>query len=236
MKGRGLEYLYFSVHDDDIDGNRELLLYLADGTFLKLCPFLIIWCVTADHTRCNAWVLDGDLYHKGLQGVAVPVDAISDTLLLITVDMSRPWNALDSLQKWAAVAREHIDKLRVPPETLREMEHRRKSDQREKNKEGVSLFRGTAFKGVCQSLFSHALSCQTVPGVHGAGQRRGRRSAEEGRGRGERAAALRRRHAHAQSGHSDGGGVHEGRCEHARRLVSRSLCGDTFAIHRYSSS
>lgn len=96
MKGRGLEYLYFSVHDDDID----------------------------DQTRCNAWVLDGDLYHKGLQGVAVPVDALGDSLLLITVDMSRPWNALDSLQKWAAVAREHIDKLRVAPETLRELEHR----------------------------------------------------------------------------------------------------------------
>ncbi|XP_019721639.1 cytoplasmic dynein 1 light intermediate chain 1 isoform X1 [Hippocampus comes] len=96
MKGRGLEYLYISVHDDDID----------------------------DHTRCNAWVLDGDFYHKGLQGVAVPVDAIGNTLLLITVDMSRPWNALDSLQKWAAAAREHVDKLRVPPETLRELEHR----------------------------------------------------------------------------------------------------------------
>lgn len=25
MKGRGLEYLYFSVHDDDIDGNQQLL-------------------------------------------------------------------------------------------------------------------------------------------------------------------------------------------------------------------
>nr|XP_020462504.1 cytoplasmic dynein 1 light intermediate chain 1-like [Monopterus albus] len=96
MKGRGLEYLYFSVHDDDID----------------------------DHTRCNAWVLDGDLYHKGLQGVAVPVDSIGNTLLLITVDMSRPWNALDSLQKWAAVAREHIDKLRVAPEMLRELEQK----------------------------------------------------------------------------------------------------------------
>lgn len=23
MKGRGLEYLYFSVHDDDIDGNTD---------------------------------------------------------------------------------------------------------------------------------------------------------------------------------------------------------------------
>lgn len=84
-------------------------------------------CVCSDQTRCNAWVLDGDLYHKGLQGVAVPVDSISNTLLLITVDMSRPWNALDSLQKWAAVAREHIDKLRVAPETLRELEHRRES-------------------------------------------------------------------------------------------------------------
>lgn len=24
MKGRGLEYLYFSVHDDDIDGKKQL--------------------------------------------------------------------------------------------------------------------------------------------------------------------------------------------------------------------
>lgn len=89
------------------------------------------FCVL-DHTRCNAWVLDGDLYHKGLQGVAVPVDSISNTLLLITLDMSRPWNALDSLQKWAAVAREHIDKLRVAPETLRELEHNRESRQQRK--------------------------------------------------------------------------------------------------------
>ncbi|XP_010871656.1 cytoplasmic dynein 1 light intermediate chain 1 isoform X2 [Esox lucius] len=96
LKGRGLEYLYFSVHDDDID----------------------------DQTRCNAWLLDGDLYHKGLQSVAVQREALGDSLLLITVDMSRPWVAMESLQKWAAVAREHVDKLRVPPETLRELENR----------------------------------------------------------------------------------------------------------------
>lgn len=83
--------------------------------------------MSLDQTRCNAWVLDGDLYHKGLQGVAVPLDSLSNTLLMITVDMSRPWNALDSLQKWASVAREHIDKLRVAPEMLRELEHRRES-------------------------------------------------------------------------------------------------------------
>lgn len=93
-----------------------------------------------DHTRCNAWVLDGDLYHKGLQGVAVPVDSIGNTLLLITLDMSRPWNALDSLQKWAAVAREHIDKLRVAPETLRELEHNRESRQQLKEMSLIYYF------------------------------------------------------------------------------------------------
>lgn len=27
LKGRGLEYLYFSVHDDDIDGNQSQLSF-----------------------------------------------------------------------------------------------------------------------------------------------------------------------------------------------------------------
>lgn len=104
---------------------------IVNGVLLSIvvwkCLFILMCFVYVDHTRCNAWVLDGDLYHKGLQGVAVPVDSIGNSLLLITVDMARPWNALDSLQKWAAVAREHIDKLRVPPETLRELEHKRES-------------------------------------------------------------------------------------------------------------
>ncbi|XP_036394950.1 cytoplasmic dynein 1 light intermediate chain 1-like isoform X1 [Megalops cyprinoides] len=96
IKGRGLEYLYFSVNDDDID----------------------------DHTRCNAWILDGDLYHKGLQKFAVSQDSLADTIVLLVVDISRPWLALDSLQKWASVIREYIDKLKVAPEVMREMEQK----------------------------------------------------------------------------------------------------------------
>ncbi|XP_029104302.1 cytoplasmic dynein 1 light intermediate chain 1-like isoform X2 [Scleropages formosus] len=96
LKGRGLEYLYFNVHDDDID----------------------------DDTRCNAWVLDGDLYHKGLQKFAVNRDNVSDSAALLVVDMSRPWTAMDSLQKWAGVLREHIDRLRLPPESMRDMERK----------------------------------------------------------------------------------------------------------------
>ncbi|KAI1885653.1 hypothetical protein AGOR_G00206040 [Albula goreensis] len=96
MKGRGMEYLYFNVHDDDID----------------------------DHTRCNAWILDGDLYHKGLQKFAVSPDNLVDTIVLLMVDMSRPWTALDSLQKWASVIREYVDKLRIAPEEMRDIEQK----------------------------------------------------------------------------------------------------------------
>ncbi len=78
----------------------------------------------SDHARCNTWVLDGDLYHKGLQKFAVSTENLEDSLVLFVVDLSRPWLALDSLQKWGSVVRDFVDKLRVPPETMRELEHR----------------------------------------------------------------------------------------------------------------
>ncbi|XP_053570233.1 cytoplasmic dynein 1 light intermediate chain 1 [Bombina bombina] len=93
-KGRGMEYLYINVHDEDRD----------------------------DQTRCNVWILDGDLYHKGLLKFAMDSSSVRDTLIMLIVDMSRPWLALDSLHKWASVIREHIDKLKIPPEEMKEME------------------------------------------------------------------------------------------------------------------
>ncbi|KAF3827066.1 hypothetical protein GH733_002552 [Mirounga leonina] len=95
-KGRGLEYLYLNVHDED----RE------------------------DQTRCNVWILDGDLYHKGLLKFSLDAISLKDTLVMLVVDMSKPWTALDSLQKWASVVREHIDKLKIPPEEMKEMEQK----------------------------------------------------------------------------------------------------------------
>eukprot|EP00066_Takifugu_rubripes_P019154 XP_011608420.1 PREDICTED: cytoplasmic dynein 1 light intermediate chain 2 isoform X1 [Takifugu rubripes] len=95
-KGRGLEYLYLSVHDEDRD----------------------------DLTRCNVWILDGDLYHKGLLKFAVSAQSLSDCLAVFVVDMSRPWIIMDSLQKWSSVLRDHVDKLKIEPDVLREMEQR----------------------------------------------------------------------------------------------------------------
>uniref|UniRef100_A0A3B4F5Y7 Dynein light intermediate chain n=1 Tax=Pundamilia nyererei TaxID=303518 RepID=A0A3B4F5Y7_9CICH len=95
-KGRGLEYLYLSVHDEDRD----------------------------DLTRCNVWILDGDLYHKGLLKFAVTAQSLPDCLAVFVVDMSRPWTTMESLQKWASVLRDHVDKLKIPPENMREMEQK----------------------------------------------------------------------------------------------------------------
>ncbi|KAM4630672.1 cytoplasmic dynein 1 light intermediate chain 2 isoform 2-T2 [Polymixia lowei] len=93
-KGRGLEYLYLNVHDEDRD----------------------------DLTRCNVWILDGDLYHKGLLKFAVSAQSLADSLAVFVADMSRPWTIMESLQKWASVLRDHVDKLKISPEEMREME------------------------------------------------------------------------------------------------------------------
>lgn len=193
-------------------------------------------CVCLDYTRCNAWVLDGDLYHKGLQGVAVPVGSIEDTLLLITVDMSRPWNALDSLQKWAAVAREHIDKLRVAPEKLRELEHKSESTEG-RGSEGSGFYRSMSYlkfylKNVSEcahvsnvdlTFFYMVFSCKTVSGVHRAGQRRGRHATEEEWRGGRRAAAVRGQHSHTQPRNTGGGCLHKGTNFPKCVLVRRSF-------------
>uniref|UniRef100_A0A672JWJ2 Dynein light intermediate chain n=1 Tax=Sinocyclocheilus grahami TaxID=75366 RepID=A0A672JWJ2_SINGR len=93
-KGRGLEYLYLNVQDEDRD----------------------------DLTRCSVWILDGDLYHKGLLKFAVTAESLKDSLAVFVVDMSRPWTIMESLQKWTSVLREHVDKLKIAPEEMKEME------------------------------------------------------------------------------------------------------------------
>ncbi|KAJ7322517.1 hypothetical protein JRQ81_018804 [Phrynocephalus forsythii] len=70
-KGRGMEYLYLNVHDEDRD----------------------------DQTRCNVWILDGDLYHKGLLKFAMEASSLKDTLIMLVVDMSKPWTALEFFTK-----------------------------------------------------------------------------------------------------------------------------------------
>ncbi|XP_036391260.1 cytoplasmic dynein 1 light intermediate chain 2-like [Megalops cyprinoides] len=102
-KGRGLEYLYLSVHDE----------------------------VRDDKTYCNVWILGGDLYYKGLLKFAVSVESLRDTLAVFVVDMSRPWTIMESLEKWTSVLRDHVNKLKIPPEEMRKMEQKMVKDFQE---------------------------------------------------------------------------------------------------------
>lgn len=74
--------------------------------------------------RCNVWILDGDVYHKGLLKFAVSSESLKDSVAVFVVDMSRPWSIMESLQKWTSVLREHVDKLKISPEDMRDMEQR----------------------------------------------------------------------------------------------------------------
>lgn len=126
-KGRGLEYLYLSVHDEDRDGE-------VTSRPLRQCPLQIAHSDMAlfgfpspDLTRCNVWILDGDLYHKGLLKFALPQQSLPNCLAVFVVDMSRPWSIMESLQKWASVLRDHVDKLKIVPEEMRELEQKSES-------------------------------------------------------------------------------------------------------------
>lgn len=119
-KGRGLEYLYLSVHDEDRDG-KFACCWSKQGVSDKLILNLFS---SADLTRCNVWILDGDLYHKGLLKFAVSPQSLANCLAVFVADMSRPWTIMESLQKWASVLRDHVDKLKIVPEEMRELEQK----------------------------------------------------------------------------------------------------------------
>lgn len=93
-KGSGLEYYNIDVKDEYRD----------------------------DQARLGVWILDGDTQHTNLLKYALTEENFAHTLVLLVVSMAQPWNIMDSLQKWITVLRQHIEKLKIPKETLREYE------------------------------------------------------------------------------------------------------------------
>ncbi|KAM9289390.1 cytoplasmic dynein 1 light intermediate chain 2 isoform 2-T2 [Morus bassanus] len=158
-KGRGLEYLYLNIHDEDRD----------------------------DHTRCNVWILDGDLYHKGLLKFAVSAESLQDTIVVFVADMSRPWTVMESLQKWASVLQEHIDKMKIPPEEMRDMEQKSERVLKLKDKRN-SLCRDIFCLGILFTRLKFMSSkvikefqeyVEPEEGYQGSPQRRGPSSGQE---------------------------------------------------------
>ncbi|CAH1780135.1 unnamed protein product [Owenia fusiformis] len=75
-----------------------------------------------DHARVGVWILDGDPHHTGLLRFALTQENFANSIVLLVASMSSPWSIIDSLKKWSTLLQDHIDKLRIPREQLREYE------------------------------------------------------------------------------------------------------------------
>ncbi|XP_041376255.1 cytoplasmic dynein 1 light intermediate chain 2-like isoform X2 [Gigantopelta aegis] len=93
-KGSGLEYYYIDVKDEYRDEQATL----------------------------NVWCLDGDASHTGLLRFALTEDNFADTLVLLVATMTHPWSILESLEKWVTILRDHLDRLKIPPQDRQEYE------------------------------------------------------------------------------------------------------------------
>ncbi|KAG1675117.1 Cytoplasmic dynein 1 light intermediate chain 2 [Nymphon striatum] len=93
-RGTGLEYFYLNVRDEYRD----------------------------DHTRLGVWILDGDAFHKNLLKFALSEKSIKNSLIMLVVPMNQPWHIMESLDNWAAVLQEHINRLKLSPDDANEQQ------------------------------------------------------------------------------------------------------------------
>ena len=72
--------------------------------------------------RMGVWILDGVVWHSQLLPFVLTKNTITHTTVMIVVDLSQPWNIMESLERWAEVVRRHINTLQIPDRELRDME------------------------------------------------------------------------------------------------------------------
>ena len=85
--GSGLDYYHMSVTDEQDD--------------------------TDESGQCHIWLVDGNLSHRNLIRHCLPKRMIGNAMILLVVDMSKPWGMFESLEKWVKVIHEHLDSLKV---------------------------------------------------------------------------------------------------------------------------
>jgi len=62
-------------------------------------------------SRINVWQLDGQTEHKNLLRFGINTNTISKSIVLITLDFSKPWQLIESLQRWINVLIGHINSV-----------------------------------------------------------------------------------------------------------------------------
>mmetsp|Transcript_43470 Transcript_43470/g.70540 ORF Transcript_43470/g.70540 Transcript_43470/m.70540 type:complete len:499 (+) Transcript_43470:104-1600(+) len=58
--------------------------------------------------KVNVWTLEGDLNHKDLLGLGLNAANLGDSVVVIALDMSKPWALMETLTKWLEALSEHV--------------------------------------------------------------------------------------------------------------------------------
>ena len=75
----------------------------------------------------DVWLLDGVEYQEQLLHYVLSKEKCQNTLVVIAVDLSQPWDVMESLQRWTEVVRAHLNSLKIP--------HKEYADMQEAGKE-----------------------------------------------------------------------------------------------------
>ena len=82
-----------------------------------------------DTPKLGVWILDGDVACSApLLKFAIKPDTLDNTVLLLIASMTQPWSLLSTLKKWTTLVEEHLDRLHIDANTLREMRDRLQYD------------------------------------------------------------------------------------------------------------
>ena len=76
--------------------------------------------------RMGVWNLDGVVWHRDLLPFVLQEKTVDDTIVMIVVDLSQPWNVLESLERWTGVVSKHVNSLKISEKQRKAMEEKSK--------------------------------------------------------------------------------------------------------------
>lgn len=78
-----------------------------------------------DVTQINAWVLEEEYFASSLMPLVLNEKTLDKTVVWLFINMAKPWNIVQSLEKWSTVLTEELDKLRLDPLLMKNYQQKR---------------------------------------------------------------------------------------------------------------
>ncbi|XP_055335205.1 cytoplasmic dynein 1 light intermediate chain 2-like [Paramacrobiotus metropolitanus] len=72
-----------------------------------------------DSTQLNAWILEEEEYAQNLLPLAFNEKNFDKTVVWLVVSMTKPWNMIQSLDKWMRILSAAIDQMKIDPVVLK---------------------------------------------------------------------------------------------------------------------